>query len=184
MKLLPVILGVVGLAGGIAAGHFLKPAEEKKEMAAGDAKMADGEHHEEMAKDSYDDGKGGEHAASAEQHEEKTTEELLTQDFIKLSKQFVVPIVEDDRVGSLIVISMAIEADQGFSDIIFQYEPKIRDEFLSVLFKHAQSGGFHGVFTADQPMHDLRSALLNAARNVLGTTVKGVLVTDIVRQDI
>lgn len=170
MKLLPVIFAVAGLGGGAAAGHFLKAPEA--------AKMPP----DEMA------GKKVEQDSATKQYEETHAGAIdgpiSNADYVKLNKQFVVPIVDGDRVGSLIVISMALEADQGVSDQIFAFEPKLRDEFLSVLFKHAQSGGFSGVFTADQPMHDLRASLLYAAQRVLGRSVRAVLVTDIVRQDV
>lgn len=182
MKLLPVILGIVGIAGGAAAGHFLKPAElssdDKMAMAAGDPKS--GKQDGKPAADKQVAKKDHDHD---DDHKAPATA-LSDADYVKLNKQFVVPIVEGERVSSLIVISMALEADQGLSETIFQFEPKIRDEFLSVLFKHAQSGGFTGVFTADQPMQDLRSSLLYAAQSVLGRAVRSVLVTDIVRQDI
>ena len=177
---LPLILAVVGLAGGTVAGHFLKPAKE----------MEEGEKGEQMAMSDKDKGgkQDGEFSAKDLPHSDKSAEipdqPLSGADYIKLSKQFVVPIVTGAEVGALIVMSMAVEVEDGFSDAVFEYEPKLRDEFLRVLFKHARSGGFTGVFTAEQVMGDLREGLLHAARKVLGPQVKHVLVTDIVRQDI
>lgn len=174
MKLLPVILGVVGLAGGAAAGHFLKPSppvEDMKGAAGGEEKMAK-------------DGQGDSYAAAGQVQPEAPSAPPENTDYVKLNKQFVVPVLEGERVGSLMVMSLAIEAEQGLSDMIFEYEPKLRDEFLQVLFRHAQSGGFTGVFTAEQVMQDLRASLLHAARGVLGMKVRNILLTDIVRQDI
>ncbi|MEM7508258.1 MAG: flagellar basal body-associated protein FliL [Pseudomonadota bacterium] len=180
MKLLPVILGVVGLAGGAAAGHFMKPPPPEEEMAA----ESDGAENDHGAAES---GEGEKYAAAGQAKGGSGKEEqppLENADFIKLNKQFVVPVLEGERVGALIVMSMAIEAEQGLGNLVFEYEPKLRDEFLQVLFRHAQSGGFGGVFTAEQVMQDLRASLLHAARGVLGSRVHNVLLTDIVRQDI
>ncbi|MEM6906474.1 MAG: flagellar basal body-associated protein FliL [Pseudomonadota bacterium] len=178
MKLLPVIFGVVGLIGGGAAGHFLKPQPDPMPMpdpmaqlpAPGADPLAAATPQPVVA------------AAPAPQPIPAAPTEK--RDFVKLAKQFVVPIVERERVAALIVISLAIEAEPGFSGTVFEYEPKLRDEFLSVMFLHAQSGGFTGVFTAEQVMRDLRQSLIVAAQQVLGPQVHGVLVTDIVRQDI
>jgi hypothetical protein len=53
------------------------------------------------------------------------------------------------------------------------------------MFRHANSGGFDGSFTAGQKMQDLKSALLVAAREIMPETpVTEVLITDIVRQDV
>ena len=183
---IPLILAVVGLAGGTVAGHFLKPSPPPDEM---EAKGEKGD-HKDMAKDGHDD-KMEKEKTDSERYAQKAKEsrppipdQPIDADYVKLSKQFVVPIVEGTEVGALIVMSMALEADLGISEVIFQYEPKLRDEFLQVLFKHARSGGFSGVFTAEQVMEDLRDSLLYAAQSVLGKQIRGVLVTDIVRQDI
>ncbi|MEO1919347.1 MAG: hypothetical protein ABGW81_06545 [Paracoccaceae bacterium] len=49
---------------------------------------------------------------------------------------------------------------------------------------HANSGGFEGQFTGGVAMQDLRGSLTEKAREVIGQGVYGVLVTDILRQDI
>ncbi|MEM0922360.1 MAG: flagellar basal body-associated FliL family protein [Pseudomonadota bacterium] len=178
MKLV-LILAVVGLAGGTVAGHFLKPPEEKDEkpeMAGKDGASGKSMEGEELAMAAPDSPLSQEYAVPEGP--------IAGADYVKLNKQFVVPIVNGAEVGALIVMSMAIEAQDGLSDTVFEYEPKLRDEFLRVLFKHARSGGFTGVFTAEQVMQDLRESLLHAARKVLGPQVMSVLVTDIVRQDI
>jgi len=79
---------------------------------------------------------------------------------------------------------MAIEITGGGSDPIFAQEPKLRDEFLRVLFLHAQSGGFSGAFTEPRVMDDLRASLTASAKRILGSKVKAVLLTNLVRQDL
>ena len=39
-------------------------------------------------------------------------------------------------------------------------KPRLRDSFLKVMFRHANSGGFDGSFTSGRKMDDLKSALL------------------------
>ena len=59
----------------------------------------------------------------------------------------------------------------------------LRDQFLEVLFAHANMGGFRGSFTDVNNLDVLRRALLDSARAVLGDTVTGVLITDLGRRD-
>ncbi|MEM7546946.1 MAG: flagellar basal body-associated FliL family protein [Pseudomonadota bacterium] len=105
-------------------------------------------------------------------------------DYVKLDKQFVVPLVDENRVGGLMIITMALETEPGATDLVFAHEPKLRDEFLQVLFTHAQSGGFSGSFTDLKSMEDLRLALNATARSVLGDVFRSVLLTNMIRQDL
>lgn len=122
---------------------------------------------------------------AAESHEESEAEEEQdpTLEYVKLNNQFVVPIVEQARVSSLVIMSLSLEVPVGATEQVYAIEPKLRDNLLQVLFDHANSGGFRGVFTASDNMTALRRALLEAARKVLGRDVSDVLVSDILRQD-
>ncbi len=160
MKLLAIILIPVGLAAGLAGGHFLAPPEP--EMAEEDPKAK----------------------AGKETPEKPPQLDLSETDYAKLNKQFIVPVIEDSDVIALVVVTMAIEVKKGGRDLVFEHEPKLRAEFLNVFFNHAQSGGFSGVFIESQLMEDLRSSLNAAAWNVLGKTAHQVLVTSLIRQDI
>ncbi|MEM9043653.1 MAG: flagellar basal body-associated FliL family protein [Pseudomonadota bacterium] len=170
MKFLPIVLAIVGLGAGLGAGGALAPKPEKSEQTQ------TGENVEQVDEES----------------ETKWPDEEADQlanldenvDYVRLNNQFVVPIVEQDRVASLIVMSLALETEAGSTDLVFQREPKLRDEFLSVLFTHARSGGFTGTFTDAHLMRDLRTALLRSARRILGDRIKNVLLIEIVRQDL
>ncbi len=185
--LLPLILALVGLGGGVAAGLFLQPAPAPEETMAAhgegggapDGEAAHGGADIALAPQGHGAGPAA-HSAEPEQDEEHAAQT----EFIKLEKQFVVPIIERQKVVSLMVISMAIEVETGAGPKVFDREPKLRDEFLRVLFTHAQSGGFSGVFTDERPMDDLRASLTATARSVLGAAAKSVLLTNLVRQDL
>ncbi|MEL7464238.1 MAG: flagellar basal body-associated FliL family protein [Pseudomonadota bacterium] len=115
----------------------------------------------------------------------KTDEEYTgSRDFVRLEKQFVVPVLGEERVASLVVLSIALEVEHGGADFVFAAEPKLRDRFLGVLFTHAQSQGFDGGFTRKDRLSDLRRALTLAAQDVLGELAYGVLLTNVLRQDI
>jgi flagellar FliL protein len=150
-KLLPFLLGLLGLGIGIGAGLFLRPPPAEP---------------------------SAEEIAMAEE-----TEPTSPSEYVKLNNQFIVPIVEDGRVVSLVILSLSLEVETGTMETVFQHEPKLRDVFLQVMFDHANSGGFRGTFTDSANLLLLRRALTEAAKSVLGRDVKDVLISDINRQD-
>ncbi|MEO1687249.1 MAG: flagellar basal body-associated FliL family protein [Pseudomonadota bacterium] len=162
--LIPLVLGIVGLGAGLAGGHFLKPSPPEEaaepEVAAAEATGLEAPKPE----------------APAEEAEPK--------EFLDLDRQFVIPIVGRDQVAGLMIVSLALEVEPGEGPAVMDREPKLRDRFLRVMFRHAESGAFSGVFTSTVAMRDLRGALLEAAQDVAGPTVHSVLVTDILRQDL
>lgn len=178
--LIPVILAIIGLAGGVAAGHFLKPAPDPAEMAEGG--------HDAAPAPAVDHGGGHsdpppEDPSTIPVAADHNPEDDAKYEYIALDKQFIVPLVNETRVQAMIILSLSLEATVDGVDLAHRRSPKLRDVFLQVLFRHAHSGGFNGVFTGGQAMADLRAGLRDAAKGVLGDAVNDVLVTDIVRQD-
>lgn len=164
-KLLPIVLALIGLGAGVGAGVVLRPGPDAVVLddPCGEAAPKDA-HHEEP--DSQD-------------HETDTEN-----DYVKLSNQFVVPVVKDGRVNALVVMSLSLEVPTGHSEEIYRREPKLRDAFLQVMFDHANVGGFEGTFTTSGQMNVLRNALREIAQKLLGPSVTDILITDIIRQDV
>lgn len=189
-KLLPVLLALLGLGGGVAAGHFLKPppenpAADAKDAHATDATEADAHAAADPKADAHADAHSDAHAdpAHAPGGDDAHAPESPWE-YVKLDSQFVVPVMGEARVASLIVLSISLEVTQGTSAEVYSREPKLRDSFLRVLFEHERAGGFAGVFTDQRVMGELRANLRAAARAVLGKLANDVLVTDILRQDL
>ncbi len=159
--LLPLILALVGTGAGTGAGLFLAPEPSDTDHAEADA------------------------PAEVEAETEVVDAEVAPTDreYAKLNNQFVVPVVEDGLVISLVVVSLNLEVLAGTRETIFLVEPKLRDGFLQVMFDHANLGGFSGNFTTGTKMQNLRSRLLKSAQNALGDIITDVLIMDIVRQD-
>jgi flagellar protein FliL len=107
----------------------------------------------------------------------------LVPDYVKLSNQFVVPLVEKDRITAMVILTLSLEVKQGTSEQVYAREPKLRDAFLQLLFDHANTGGFRGSFTDAANLVILRGGLREIAQKLLGDSVTDVLITDIVRQD-
>lgn len=160
-KIFPIILSLIGLGVGAGAGIMLQPKPEPVAMPpCGDVDVVEHESLDDVTEDAPTD-----------------------TEFVKINNQFVVPVVSDGNISSLVVMSLNIEVALGGREAVYQREPKLRDEFLQVMFNHANTGGFDGTFTQSSRLDPLRAALLEVARSILGSEIKDVLVTNIVRQD-
>lgn len=153
--LLPVMLLLIGTGAGVGAGIFLRPPPAEDELAM-----------QEGATAAYED-----------------PSEEVERDYVKLNNQFVIPVVEDGKVASLVVMSFSIEIEPGNREDVFRREPKLRSSFLQVLFDHANIGGFRGAFTDNNTLDVLRASLRDVARRDAGEYVSDVLILEIARQD-
>lgn len=157
-KILPLVLLFIGTGTGIGAGMFLRPPPEPMAVS-GDAELAKVE------------------------TAEKEDEGPLEREYFKMSNQFVVPVIKQDQVRALVVMSLSVEVPVGQKDAIYSVEPKLRDSFLQVLFDHANIGGFDGAFTNANNLAVLRGALREVAQRDLGDQISDVLIVEIARQD-
>ncbi|WP_176248859.1 flagellar basal body-associated protein FliL [Sulfitobacter sp. HGT1] len=165
-KILPIIFLIISAAIGVAAGKFLRP-----------------EHVPEVAETSEEEGQD-DHTQHLNPPNQTPRDPNEVVDYVKLNNQFVVPIVEEERVASLIVLSLSIETPDGRQEEILRKEPKLRDSFLQVLFTHANLGGFDGEFTRADKLNSLRRLLLEVAQRDVGKDAAyDVLILEIARQD-
>lgn len=168
-KLLPILFLLVGTGGGIGAGLFLMPGPGSGGQGSNQGPA--GAQGGASAENAQMDGATGD-----------ATDPLATE-FVKLSNQFVIPVVKNDMIASLVVLTLNLETRVGVSENIYAREPKLRDAFLRVLFDHASMGGFQGDFTNAETLDLLRSALRQVAQKVSGADIIDVLIVDILRQD-
>lgn len=163
--LLPLILLFLGVGAGVGAGMMTAPPAP------------------EVVINPCEDVEGAEtHVAHLPP--EETEEEIAAREFVKMNNQFVIPVVENEVVASLVVISLSLEVEAGQKETIYAREPKLRDAFLQVMFDHANLGGFGGSFTDAQILQRLRSSLQEVAGPIVGDVVKDILIQDIARQDV
>lgn len=163
-KILPILLALIGLGAGVGAGVALRPEPvAEMENPCGDMEYMQ--------------------TAAMEKPSEEDGEEEAQFDYVKLNNQFVVPVVKEGRIASLVVMSLTLEVELGQQEAIYLKEPKLRDIFLQVLFDHANVGGFDGAFTEAPRMNSLRKNLLERAQFEISKVINDVLIMDIVRQD-
>jgi len=129
-KLIPIVIALIGLGAGVGAGIALRPAPT--EMVAMENPCGDVGH---------DDMK----VAEGDEPEEDDASEVHS--YVKLNNQFVIPIVNEARVESLVVMSLSLEVDLDTNEDVYRVEPKLRDALLQTMFSHANAGGFSGPFT-------------------------------------
>ncbi len=104
---------------------------------------------------------------------------LTTYEF---ANQFMVPLIAEDRITSVIVIKVALEISEAQREIVAANTARLRDALLQVMFDHANVGGFTGVFTDHSTLTHLRRSLLEAAQKTVGPEIVfGVLITDLLR---
>lgn len=161
-KLIPLALALVGLGAGVGAGVALRPEPQAEAAAAIDCPPP----------------------AEPVQPEAVPQTATTPTEFVKMTDQFVVPLVGRDRISGMVVMSLNLEVREGQRDAALLREPRLRDRLLRVLLDHANAGGFEGHFTDTAAMTTLRRALLEAGRAELGPSLADILILDINRQDV
>jgi flagellar protein FliL len=172
--LLPLLIALLGLGAGVGAGLALKPAPTED----ADAHIA-----EPCPKDSEAPCELAEGMVEPMALAPKKPEGELA--YVPIEKPFVVPVFQGEKVVAMVVVTLSVEVGADAAQTVETVLPRMRDSFLKVMFRHANSGGFDGSFTSGQPMQDLKSALVVAARAILPEAPLGeILITDIARQDV
>ena len=157
-RVLPALIGAVGLLAGLGVGAAMKlpDASSTRDADSGMTLTA---------------GPGPGQDASTDR------------EAVALDNQFIVPVVVDGRIESLVILTLSIEVAAGGRRVVQSRGPRLRAALLQVLFDHANAGGFSGNFTEPGRLRDLRQALGEAARKVLDGRQAEVLVLDMLRQD-
>ncbi|SEO00206.1 hypothetical protein [Palleronia pelagia] len=174
-KLLPLVLILAGAGAGVGAGIALRPDPDPANLPE-DGAMADtGDPCGIDPNAASDDLGAGPELAPAEA--------AALSEFVKFPEQFVIPVVEDDKVTALVVMRLTIEVAPEMKDIVTARIPKLRDGFLRIMLDHANIGGFDGQFTSNGSMETLRRGFVDFAAASFPAGIHDVLILDINRQD-
>lgn len=162
-KIMPLLALILGLAGGGAAAIFLAPPPDDQPMSQNEATTPDAQ--SETSSDDLQDGASD------------------SFEIVKLPSQFVVPVIMDNRVRAMVILTVALEVEVGQGDRVRALEPKLRDEFLAELFSLAALDGFKDEMISRKTLELVKRALSVRSSEVLGLQNVNVLVTDMARQD-
>lgn len=188
-QILPAILVVLGVVAGGAGGHFLRsqPSDSPASSEHGEKSELAGDNEPAHA----DDGHGGVDveekkpkgkatAGHGGDHDTPSGETI----YYKFTREFVVPIMEDGRVKSLVIININLEADSAISQTLFSMEPKLRDNIMTTLIGLSNDGVTFESLTDVDTYESLRSMVLKNLGNVVASGIQNVLIVDIARQDL
>jgi hypothetical protein len=109
---------------------------------------------------------------------------LAEPEYASLTREFVVPIIREDRVRGHIVLTLGVHSSTLPRDQILRLEPVFRDRFLEALFRYASIGGFDRDFTNASTLNQLRLSLNDAAGAVVSPNDATVLILSIDRREL
>ncbi len=178
-KILPIILVVLGVVGGGAAGVFLKPVQEPVEALEENAEGAEME--EQYAETEAPAVQGADEPDTSSSQEGPSVEGRA---YVKVGKQTIVPVVEGGETRALMLFELAVDVPLERRDAVHELEPRLRDGFLRELMKMSHTGAFMSTFTDDRIIEELRRNLVYSARRVLGDDAQDVLILDVMRQEL
>lgn len=175
-KILPILLPVVALIGGIAAGTVLQPGGSDSGGAHAAAADAHGDAH-------GDDHGGGHDDAAAHASDGHGGAEGDGPGFFTFPSQFFVPLARNGDMGAMIILTLVLETKASKVESLEKQEHRLRDALLRQLLIHANTSGFDGNYTVDRNLERLRTDLLRVARGATDIPIDAVLIQDIVRQN-
>ena len=189
MKLLTPIILVIAIFAGSAAANFLKApasepaAKEKDHDAKGkdDHGKADdyGKKDDHGKKDDY-----GKKDAKKSDKKSKGGYGEPAVSYYKFSREFVIPLMREEQVESLIIMNLNLEVDSSFSGSLFSMEPKLRDNIMTTLIALSNDGRTLDNFSQVESYETIRSLVLQNLNSELGPGILNVLILDMAKQDV
>ena len=161
-KIIPVLALFLGLAGGGTAALMLAPSQNENTAP----------------EEAGDTGTSADAITEAGKNDAPSSLEI-----VKLPSQFVIPVIVDNRVRAMVILTVALEVALGQGDHVRALEPKLRDEFLAELFSLAALDGFKDDLISRKTLELVKRALSERSKDVLGLKDVTVLITDMARQD-
>lgn len=182
MKIIPFLLQLVGVCAGVFLGLTLKSGPPPQAYASEDEaeETLDAEHSADAreAKDKKKDKK-----AKDDKKKKQDDKDSSKNIFVKFSRQFIVPVVQQNDTNALVVLDINLEVSPAVSETAYAQEPKVRDALLSTLLELSSEGAFNASYTDQENMDAIRARLLESARKVLNDEVHQVLILSLARQN-
>ncbi|MEM9054670.1 MAG: hypothetical protein AAGB16_05035 [Pseudomonadota bacterium] len=194
-KILPAIIVVAGAAAGGFGAQMLNSssgsAETVKEVAADkEDAYGDEDSHSEKdkdahgKKDSHGDKKKDSHGGKKDKKGDGKGASGDDVMYHRFSREFVVPIMRDNRVRSLVILNLSLEADSSLSSRLFSEEPKVRDNIMTTLIMLSNEGDTLEDFTDIESYETIRSMILKNLDSIFAYGIHNVLIMDIAKQDL
>ena len=193
MKLIApaLIAGLFGAAGG-AAAVYLKSGSSAPADASTAAHGNDGQEKKDAGHGSSDDGHGAKpkkdkdagHGAKSGSGHGSGDSASGAPSYYKFSREFVVPIIADDRVKSLVILNLNLQVDSAASQSLFSQEPALRDNIMTTLIALSADDTIFNSLNSIEHYETIRSMILKNLQNSFSSSVENVLILDMARQDL
>lgn len=164
MRMIPLVLVLGAPVAGVALGLMLAPS------GGGGGQAADPPADTPPLSD------GGANAPRGAQPPDDA------RDYVRIGRQIIIPIIKQGETSDLMMFDLALDIPAAEADRARLHEPKIRDAFLEVLLRLANTGAFDKTYTDRRVLEEVREELRAAARHHLGSSVRDVLILDVIRQ--
>lgn len=197
-NIIAAVIAIVCILSGGVGGYFLRSmsgggaaAETHGEEPAKDGHPAKDEKKDDHAKkpdkkDSHGkESKDGHGKESKGGHgEDAAAGEGGSVVYFKFSREFIVPIIRQGRVDSLVILNLSLEADSSIDQKLFEMEPKLRDNIMTTLITLSNDGTTFESMTDVENYETIRSMVLMNLQTVVSTGIENVLIMDLAKQDV
>ena len=189
-NIIAAVIAIVCILAGGVGGYFLRSmsgggaaAESHGEEPAKDGHAAKDEKKDDHAKkpdkkDSHGKESKGGHGEDAAAGEGGSVV------YFKFSREFIVPIIRQGRVDSLVILNLSLEADSSIDQKLFEMEPKLRDNIMTTLITLSNDGTTFESMTDVENYETIRSMVLMNLQTVVSTGIENVLIMDLAKQDV
>ncbi len=198
IKIIAIVLQVVAVAGGVALGlslrspdadasavedslHETEAASDESHGASDEAEKPKSEKKKKKKKKKKKSGSGHEKPKSGHDGGGGSSD---GSSYMKFSRQFIVPVIRQNGVGSLVALDINLELSASANENVYLKEPKLRDAMLSTLLRLSNEGAFNAQLLQPENMEEIRTGLFASAQSILGEDVTGVLILNMARQDL
>lgn len=180
------IIGAVLIAVFAAAGGF------GGQMLKGDGTAKDS-HAVEKEEADHGGGHGKEDAGHGDSHSKKKKDDhggghgkadVSGTQYFNFSREFVVPIMKQQRVDSLVIININLEVESSVMDKMFSIKPKLRDNIMTTLVELSNDGKTLVEPTNVDSYETIRSVILSNLNSVVASGIENVLIMDLAKQDL
>lgn len=182
-NIISAIVVVVCIVVGGIGGNFLKNGAGASSGVSDHASAPkDKSHAAETA-----GGHGSEPAAKNDSHGAKDSHDSPTAgavDYFKFTREFVVPVMRESRVESLVILNINLEVDSRVSSKLFAMEPKIRDNIMTTLIELSNDGSTLEAIANLENYESIRATVLMNLQKIVPEGIKNVLIVDMAKQQL
>lgn len=191
-NIITAIIAIACIVAGGVGGHFLRSmgSSEPKAENHGEEK-SEGGHAEKKDDHAKPEKKADKKEAKADGHGKSGGDGHGAEGgasggviYFKFSREFVVPVVSQGRVTSLVIINLNLEADADMSQKLFEMEPKLRDNIMTTLITISNDGKTFESMTDVENYESIRSMVMMNLKSVMSTGIHNVLIVDLAKQDL